>query len=143
MSESETSTETAPQDGYMTWPLALSGPLRDTTCLWQDLDGVHCEPAPQVPPPTSILWAWNKNTLLRIRLDTDEAFVAVRARDTNADPVQTWAQNDGRVRQIRPAPGLTREQLLQTHWQQTQDDGLDHPNATTGSITFLSPSPPA
>ena len=87
-------------DGQKTWSQALAGPLAGATCLWQDLDGLHVAPAPDVAPPTSILWAWQPDRLLvRLRLDGQTAYVAVHDPATQA-PVRTvpWdAVKDGRV----------------------------------------------
>ena len=67
-----------PAAGKMTWAQALTGPLAETTCLWQDLDGLHVEPAPASPPPTSLIWGWcGRDHLVRLRLDGDTAYVAV------------------------------------------------------------------
>ena len=68
----------SPASGRMTWAQAVAGPLAEATCLWQDLDGLHVSVAPDVPPPTSILWGWRPDSwLVRARLDGDTAFVAV------------------------------------------------------------------
>lgn len=93
-----------PRDGKMTWAEAVAGPLGGATCLWQDLDGLHVEPAPAAPPPTSILWAWRGDSLLvRLRLDGQTAYVAVHdpfvQEPTGRMPVETvpWNRNDRRV----------------------------------------------
>ena len=104
----------------MTWLEAVSGPLAGCTCLWQDLDGLHVEPAPSQAPPTSILWGWRGGSALaRVRLDADTAYVAVH------DPAASgmvatvpWAPADGRVAAARgPAPadggvGARYEQII-------------------------------
>ena len=67
-----------PASGRMSWTEAVAGPLAGATCLWQDLDGLHVGAAPETAPPTSILWAWRPDSwLVRARLDSDVAFVAV------------------------------------------------------------------
>lgn len=41
-------------------------------CLWQDLDGFHCEAPPPQRPDTSIVWAWTTTkpvTAFRVRID--------------------------------------------------------------------------
>jgi hypothetical protein len=75
----------------MTWAEAVAGPLAGAACLWQDLDGLHVEPAPPAPPPTSILWGWRGDSLVRARLDGDVAYVAVcDARDATPVATQPW-----------------------------------------------------
>lgn len=135
---------TAPAGGRMAWSQALAGPLAGLTCLWQDLDGLHVEPAPASPPPTSILWGWCDRYLLRARLDGGTAFIAIH--DVSAgEPVSVtagsarllpWAPGDGRIAASRgrgpSAPdggvGATYEQIV-----------VEATGAGTGPVTFLRP----
>lgn len=132
------------QSGRMTWVQATTGTLAGTTCLWQDLDGLHVQPPPDQPPPTSILWAWDDTRSLRVRLDGATALVAVRSRDHDAGGGEQavplpWSAEDRRVFQAAPAGEGTRQQLLARRWTQILDDGLD---TGAGPITFLRPAPP-
>ena len=100
--------------GQLTWEAALAGHLAGATCLWQDLDGLHVEPAPAQPPLTTILWGWRDDALIRVRLDTDidestgqdevTAFVAVvppAAPGTRTVPWNIGPGGDGRVAGMR------------------------------------------
>lgn len=96
--------------GRMPWPGAQARLASEgARCLWQDLDGLHLEPAPHQHPHTSILWAWTADhgTLWRIRLDGGEAFVACHHPDgTPGTPLMVWNDGpggDGQVLQYRPA----------------------------------------
>lgn len=135
--------------GRMTWAKAVSGPLVGCTCLWQDLDGLHVEPAPSNAPPTSILWGWRGDGfLVRTRLDEDTAYVAAVADLTALGPdagpgtVTTtvpWSVEDGRVAAAvsaaeagrGPEPGRGG---VGTRYEQIIVDGID-----TGPITFIRP----
>jgi len=125
--------------GRMTWTDALAGPLTGTTCLWTDLDGVHVAPPPAAAPPTSILWAWTRTHLVRIRLDGQDTYVAARQAPPSTDLVTAlpWPVDDGRVRQLRAAPDTNLADLRQMRWNQLLDNG-DH---QSGAITFLQPVP--
>ena len=87
----------------------------DATCLWQDLDGLHVEPAPVHPPMTSILWAWTvtHSTVWRIRLDGATAYVATHQPAPAAGvPLVAWNSGDtehDRVLQYRPAEGAPQK----------------------------------
>jgi hypothetical protein len=125
--------------------------LADVTCLWQDLDGLHVEPAPQTAPPTSILWGWRPGTgyLVRLRLDGDTAYVATHqtsdAAPHEANRAQAttttlpWSLDDGRIAASQgrgPAPsdggvGATYEQIT------TEDV-----TTAAGPLTFLRPASP-
>jgi hypothetical protein len=95
--------------GRMTWAQAVSGALGGATCLWQDLDGLHVEPPPADPPPTSILWGWRgESVLVRARLDGDTAYVAVLDLAVGDAPPGSPA-GDG-----RPAGAGTPEDLVRT-----------------------------
>jgi hypothetical protein len=115
-------------DGKMPWAQAVQGPLADVTCLWQDLDGLHVEPAPQAAPPTSVLWGWRPGTgyLVRLRLDGDTAYVAAHETSTigprenqGLKPTLPWSLDDGRIAASQsrgPSPagggvGATYEQI--------------------------------
>jgi hypothetical protein len=132
-----------PASGRMTWAQAVAGPLAGATCLWQDLDGLHVSPAPDVPPPTSILWGWRPDSwLVRARLDGDIAFVAVH-NGTGLNRTVPWTVADAhsagdlRVAASRdrgPAPelggaGATYEQVV-----------VDGINDGAGPVTFLRPT---
>ncbi|MFI8774861.1 hypothetical protein ACIGKQ_22250 [Gordonia sp. NPDC062954] len=81
------------------WPDARRQ-LADATCLWQDLDGLHCTEAPETAPMTSILWGWwpeAHGQVVRVRLDGDKAYVAVRSWPTNGQPTVPWSRDDRRV----------------------------------------------
>jgi hypothetical protein len=90
--------------GQMTWAAALGGPLAGATCLWQGLDGLHVEPPPSQAPPTSILWGWRDDALVRVRLDDETAFVAVvpsAGAGTRTVPWDLRPGGDGRVAGVR------------------------------------------
>lgn len=89
--------------GRMTWAEAVSGPFAGCTCLWQDLDGLHVEPAPSGAPPTSILWGWRGGSVLvRARLDGQIAHVAVyQSAEAGTVRVVPWNPADGRVAAAR------------------------------------------
>jgi hypothetical protein len=118
----------------MTWPEAVAGPLADCVCLWQDLDGLHVEPAPAEVPPTSILWGWRgESVLVRVRLDVDTAYVAVH-QPTGPDMVATvpWAVTDGRVAAAR---GVERaDGGVGARYEQVVVGGID-----SGPVTFVRP----
>ena len=93
-----------PAAGKMPWADAVAGPLEGVTCLWQDLDGLHVEPPPAEPPPTSVLWGWRGDGyLVRVRLDGGIAFVGVHdaagpaGPGTSGSAVLPWAAGDHRV----------------------------------------------
>jgi hypothetical protein len=116
-----------------TWRATVEQVLVGHTCLWQDLDGLHVEPAPLEPPPTSILWAWSPaGQMVRVRLDDELAYVAVCPANVPTTAVETWARNDGRVRAFRAAANSTSG--LELTLEQYVDDGID---SGTGPITFL------
>jgi hypothetical protein len=95
--------------GRMTWAQAVSGALGGATCLWQDLDGLHVEPPPADPPPTSILWGWRgESVLVRARLDGDTAYIAIL--DLAADT----ATPEGLAGDGRSTAGGTQEDLVRT-----------------------------
>lgn len=125
----------------MAWQRALAGPLAGATCLWQDLDGLHVEPAPASAPPTSALWAWAGSRLIRVRLDGDTAFVAVH--DEKSDGQQTrvrtlpWPSDDARIAASRgrgPAPG---DGGVGGAYEQVVVDGIGD---GAGPVTFIRPS---
>lgn len=146
--------------GKMTWHEAVSGPLNGATCLWQDLDGLHVEPAPAEPPPASLLWAWRRRDhLVRLRLDGDTAYAAVhqpaaepsaaetaagtaapgssRGEPAQARPTLAWAASDLRVAGRRGpsaghgGPGAAYEQIV-----------VDGITDDAGPITFVRPCQP-
>lgn len=122
--------------GQMSWADAVAGPLAGATCLWQDLDGVHVEPAPAAPPLTSILWGWREGSLARVRLDGAQAFVALLTGETAGEPALRWdfrpGEGDGRVAGIR-GPAVESGSVNQQFEQVVVDD----PGNGTGPITFV------
>ena len=135
-----------------TWADAIEGPLAGATCLWQDLDGIHHEPPTREAPPTHVLWAWTDQTLVRVRLDGNEVFVATLRwpLPAGAGPGVSvirplpWAADDKRVAAVRDAGGRQGADVLATRWIVVRDDGLsdvhgDH-TAAMGAITFLRPA---
>lgn len=113
----------------MMWSAAVGGPLAGATCLWQDLDGLHVSPAPVDAPPTSILWGWQDDALIRVRLDGDTAFVAVLSPVISGTRTLPWDAADGRVAARRGAPAGAFEQVVY---------GADD---AAGAITFVRPVP--
>lgn len=89
----------------MTWQEARDSELAGMECLWQDLDGVHLEPAPHDPPRSSILWAWSSAgeppRAVRCRLDGDMVLLA-QTDSTGGESLVLWGNHD-RVRQVRAA----------------------------------------
>lgn len=133
---------TVPTSGCMTWTQAVQGPLEGATCLWQDLDGLHVEPAPAAPPPTSLLWAWRgSDHLVRARLDGDIAFVAVHAPDSGSHyaPAQLlpWSTADGRVAAYQGRGPTAEVGGLGAAYEQIVVDGISD---GAGPITFLRPA---
>lgn len=124
--------------GRMTWPEAVAGPLAGATCLWQDLDGLHAEQAPATAPPTSILWAWRDETVVRVRVDSQTAFVAILSAVGAGVRTVPWdlrPGGDGRVAGIRgPAveSGAAYEEFEQVI--------VDGPGDGTGPVTFIRPA---
>ncbi len=135
-----------PGSGPMSWTQAVAGPLAGATCLWQDLDGLHVEPAPQASPYTSVLWAWRPDSwLVRVRLDGDMAFVAVHdGSGAVAAPAVSWDAGDGRPggdlrvaasRGRGPGPG---DGGVGAGYEQIVADGTAE---GAGPITFIRPVP--
>lgn len=96
----------------LTWEQALTTLLDGKDCLWQDLDGLHIEPAPAHAPPTSILWAWStgaapaQTEMVRLRLDPGQDGVTrVYAATATGGPGTALAayKDDGRTAAYRPA----------------------------------------
>jgi hypothetical protein len=126
--------------GQMTWSEALAGPLNDATCLWQDLDGLHAEPPPPEAPPTSILWGWRDDALIRVRLDGKDAFIAVVSSAQAGVRTVPWdlrpyPDGDGRVAGIR-GPAVTSG-AMHGAFEQVIVAG---PGDATGPITFVRPA---
>jgi len=123
--------------GRMSWADAVAGPLAGCTCLWQDLDGLHVEPAPADAPPTSVLWGWRGDSLLiRIRLDCDVAYVAVRdAAASGLTSVVPWSPSDGRVAaSVGRGPGPERGGVG-ARYEQVIVGGVG-----AGPVTFVRPA---
>jgi hypothetical protein len=124
--------------GQLTWADAITGPLAGATCLWQDLDGLHAEPAPQAAPPTSILWGWRDDTLIRVRLDGETAYVAVLTAPDVGVATVPWdlrREGDGRVAGLRgPA---TKTSTAYGKFEQVIVDGTSEGR---GPITFIRPA---
>lgn len=147
-SDADTPGDVEISGGLMDWTEAVSGPLADCTCLWQDLDGLHVEPAPQQAPPASILWGWRGGSyLVRARLDGDDAYVAVHdmaRQGPGTHPVSAsertvpWALDDGRVvASAGRGPGLDGGGVG-ARYEQVIAGGTD-----TAPITFVHPAPAA
>ena len=149
-----------PASGRMTWVQAVSGPLAGATCLWQDLDGLHVEPAPAAPPPASLMWGWRGRAyLVRVRLDGDTAYVAVHspvgppsadeagaARNVagaaagggpgGARRTLPWALNDGRVAASRGRGPAAQAGGVGAVYEQIVVDGIA---GGAGPVTFVRP----
>lgn len=145
-----------PTAGKMTWPEALLAPLAGTTCLWQDLDGLHVEPAPASPPPTSLIWGWRGcDHLVRLRLDGDTAYVAVHTlegsppandaaaggsadsgRADGARRTLPWAPNDHRVAASRGRGPSAQASGAGAEYELIVVDGIV---GGAGPITFVRP----
>lgn len=127
--------------GLMGWAAAVSGPLDGCTCLWQDLDGLHAEPPPQLAPPASILWGWRGGShLVRVRLDGDDAYVAVHDM-TAAGPVPErtvpWAVDDLRVAASTGRGPGPEGGGVGARYEQVIVGGIE-----TGPIAFVRPARP-
>ncbi len=132
-----------PASGRMSWTEAVAGPLAGATCLWQDLDGMHVGAAPETAPPTSILWAWRPDSwLVRARLDSDVAFVAVHdgaglaatvpwdaGHGSSAGDLRVAASRDRGPSADRGGAGATYEQVV-----------VDGISDGAGPVTFLRPA---
>jgi hypothetical protein len=127
-----------PASGQMDWVQALAGPLAGATCLWQDLDGLHVEPAPGDPPYTSIVWGWRPDSwLVRVRLDGALAFVVVHdgSGGTSAAPTVPWDVADLRV---AASKGRGPEHDgVGTAYEQIIVDGI---TGGAGPVTFIRPA---
>jgi hypothetical protein len=126
-------------------------------CLWQDLDGLHVEPAPRSAPPTSVVWGWRAwgDYLARVRLDGDTAFVAVHqaggpdgipAEPDNvvgpvpvAVPTLPWSPGDDRVAASQGRGPSAGDSGPGTAYEQIVVDGIGD---GVGPITFLRPARP-
>jgi hypothetical protein len=138
-----------PANGQMEWREALAGPLAGATCLWQDLDGLHVEHAPEEPPYTSILWAWRPDSwLVRVRLDGSTVFVAVHdGNASTATPAVPWDAGDSqsagdlRVAASRGRGPVPADGGTGAAYEQIIADGIAE---GTGPVTFIRPasSPP-
>ena len=74
--------------------------LEGATCMWQDLDGLHCATAPATAPPTSIVWAWwpyPSDKVARLRIDEDIVYLAEAAWPSGSTPTIPWGADDRRV----------------------------------------------
>ena len=130
--------------GRMSWADAVAGPLAGATCLWQDLDGLHVETAPQAAPPTSILWGWlDRTRLVRARLDGGTAFVAVLdctdgGKPPGAARTLPWSPGDGRVEASRGRGPDGHGGGVGAVYEQVVVDGTSD---GTGPVTFIRPAP--
>ena len=115
------------------WSDVLHAELAGTQALWQDLDGLHVAPPPADPPPTSIMWAWSPDRLVRVRLDGAVAHVAVIPAVPGA-PTVPWRPDDGRVAAFRAADGSSG--LGDLRLEQVRVDGTDG-DGMHGAVTFL------
>lgn len=66
--------------GRMDWD-DVRNALAEATCIWQDLDGLHCDPVPESVPLASHLWAWSRSHSWRFRLDVGTCVGAVLTVD--------------------------------------------------------------
>jgi hypothetical protein len=124
-----------PTCGRMPWSAALAGPLAGTTCLWQDLDGLHVAAPPEQPPPTSHLWGWTDGgRMVRLRLDGGTAYVAV-CEPTPGERTEPWPRDYGRVQAAARHP--TGGSHVGTRYLQVIVDGI-----TDGvqPVTFIRPA---
>jgi hypothetical protein len=136
-----------PTSGKMTWAQALAGPLAGATCLWQDLDGLHVEPALPSPPPTSALWGWRDDgILIRARLDGETAYVTIHdpaAKHDQAGPragfarTLPWSPSDDRVAANHGRGPTASHGGVGAAYEQIVVDGGGH---GTGPITFVRPA---
>jgi hypothetical protein len=131
----------SPVAGKMAWARALAGPLDGVTCLWQDLDGLHVEPAPADPPPTSVLWGWRGDQyLVRARLDGGTAFVAVHdavgPAGSSGSAVLPWGAGDHRVDASQGRGPAAESGGVGDGYEQIVVDGISD---GAGPITFLRP----
>jgi hypothetical protein len=126
----------------MSWAQAAVGPLRGATCLWQDLHGLHVERAPEIAPPTSVLWGWLEGVrLVRVRLDDQTAFVAVlTGADIHGTRALPWSPSDGRVASAQGRGPDARDGGVGAAYEQVIVDGIDD---RTGPVTFIRPVPSA
>lgn len=128
-----TRQESPATESGVPWARVVTEALVGHTCLWQDLDGLHIEPAPDQPPQTSILWAWSEaGAMVRMRLDGGVGYVATCASGVPTTDVLPWAPADGRVQAVRHS--ATSLSGLALRLEQHVDDGLD---AGSGPITFF------
>lgn len=124
----------------MNWQDAVLGPLATATCLWQDLDGLHVEPAPETPPPTSILWAWRDDGwLIRARLDADTALISVHYADPSGTDGATlpWSPGDLRIAASRGRGPASQDGGVGAAYRQIVVDGIED---ETGPVTFMHPA---
>ena len=124
----------------LSWAEASSLHLTGRQCLWQDLDGLHCEPAPPVAPLTSVLWGWSPTgdpdaPPVRLRIDRDGDQVRVFAAaftgtDPGAEVTTVDPGRDQRVAGIRlaGATNLTDLRLRAV---------TDNPGTAGAALTFL------
>jgi hypothetical protein len=128
-----------PENGSMTWAEVAAGPLAGATCLWQDLDGLHVEQAPDAPPYASILWGWRDDgTLIRARLDGDVAFVAVHNPGRPMTATVPWdarSGGDGRIAAAR-GPSADMGGVGATYEQVIVGGDVEG----TGPVTFIRPT---
>ncbi len=66
--------------GRMDWD-DVRNALAGATCIWQDLDGLHCGLVPERVPLASHLWAWSGSHAWRFRLDAGTCVGAVLTVD--------------------------------------------------------------
>jgi len=135
-----------PESGKMPWAQALTGPLAEVTCLWQDLDGLHVEPAPAAPPPASMMWGWrDRDYLVRLRLDGDTAFIAVcdmadaDGQGHSSSRTLPWSLDDHRIAASRGRGPSADDGGVGAVYEQIVVDGIGD---QAGPITFLRPAGP-
>lgn len=139
---SVTPGEVKVEGGVMSWNDARTNYLTGTAALWQDPEGLHLGPiAPGEPaPPTSILWAWSQERLMRIRLDGENAFVACIARsDAPLTPTFPWRRSEGRVASVRFSPDTDVKVISGVHDLRVEQVVVPAPPTEMGkgSLTFV------
>lgn len=109
--------------GGLDWGQARNEHLAGKECLWQDLDGLHCGPAPTDPPLTSWVWGWShadgEYHLVRLRIDRDphgdRVFTSTHTCTSGGAPLTGYPAGDQRVAGFRGADQTPTLPDLQIH----------------------------